>query len=402
LSGTYRTNAGDTWNLVARQTTGNDVDASKIQRANPGIIEPIPAGTVLQIPVESTADVTAGAGELELTAGGKSIGTFDGFSLSRSIDAIAKCGFTVPNEPETREIFIPLMSPDVTVDAGGNRKFTGRAESPQPNNATDNKTLGLGCYSIPGILEISNPPLSSYPLEWTEMNLVQIASELCSLHGVSVDFQADTGARFKRVDIKPGSPVLGFLADLASQRGPVISSDEFGRLVFWTGKAPGAPVSRLTKGLHPCESVSVSIDESRYYSSVTGTIPAKSKKGKGGKQFTVKNPHATGLVRPFVYEVPDIDEGELETAVETMAGRMFAAIFSAQVDVAAWEDGAGNIYDPNTTIELKSEEDLIPDFYEFLIADVTLNQSAGTRTASLNLVIPGAYSGVIPEAMPWQ
>lgn len=407
MSGTFRADGGESWNLIARKATGNDLEADKIRRANPGVLEPIQAGTLLQIPIDDVSPVEALApGDTKIVVGGQSIGTWDDFELGRSIDAIGKAGFTVPNEPETRAIFVPMGAAPVVISAGPTL-LTGRCESPVTANAPDVKTLNISAYSTPGILERSHPPIKAFPLEWENANLLQISNALCLYHGVNCEFQTDPGPVFKRVDIQPGGPVLDFLADLSGQRGSVISSSPYGSMIFWEGVKTGNPVSDIEKGQPGVIDVRMEIDESKYYSSVTGTIPARTKR-KGtkdngpGVSFTVKNPLATDQVRPFIAEFSDIDEGELETAVNALAGRIFSKVVSVEVDLAGWLNGKGQIYEPNTTIRVKSPEDYIKNSYEFLIADVALSQNAGSRACSLRLALPGAYSGDIPEVMPWQ
>jgi hypothetical protein len=38
---------------------------------------------------------------------------------------------------------------------------------------------------------------------------------------------------------------------------------------------------------------------------------------------------------------------------------------------------------------------------EMLIRDVSLRQDPGGETAALHLVLPGAFSGAMPEFLPW-
>jgi prophage tail gpP-like protein len=244
-------------------------------------------------------------------------------------------------------------------------------------------------------------------MEWTDSNLLTIATDLCLPHGVYCDFQAPSGPSFKRVDIQPGGMVLQFLADLAQQRGPVISSSPHGSMLVWEGVQPGNPVARFEDG-QPGVRIKATIDEDRYYSSVTGTVPARTKRGGkkdrgAGAKFTVRNPYANDQVRPYNVEFSDIDPGELETAVEALAGRVFSDIVSVGVELARWTDDNGKILEPNTTVLLKSPDYYIEDWYEFLIADVMLFQSSdGARTASMRCTLPGAYTGEIPGVLPWQ
>jgi prophage tail gpP-like protein len=244
--------------------------------------------------------------------------------------------------------------------------------------------------------------LSAFPLEYTNANLIAIVNDLCAYHGISVDFQAPGGALFERVDIQPGESILSFLAGLAAQRGPVITSNASGQLVVWNSVSAGAPVGRYEKGYAPLVELKSTINEDQYYSSVTGYTPAKSKRESKGERFTVENPYATDLVCPYTFEATDISKGELETAVEMTAGRMFAAVFSVTAEFATWYTEDGEMFRPNTTIEIKSPDDYIEDFYEFLITEVVLSKSSGVETASLTLALPGAYSGEIADKMPWE
>lgn len=389
-------------------TTGNDLDADKIRRANPGITAPLAPGITLQIPEDAVLDDSdAQIADTEIIVGGKSIGTWDGLEIGRSIDAIGKASFQVPNEPETRAIFVPLAAPECTISAG-RTLIGGRCESPAPDNSSNRKTLSISVYDAPGILERCTPPIEEFPMEWLNSNFVTIANDLCLYHGINCDFQANTGPSFKRVDIQPGGGPLQFLADLIQQRGPTLSSNPSGSLIVWEGVKPGSPVARLEKGQAGVINIKMTIEEDRHYSSVTGTVPAKTKRGgkkaKGeGARFTVRNPHATDQVRPYNVEFEDIEPGELEPAVRAQAGRVFSGIVSVDVEIARWVDDNQRIWDPNTTVMLKSPDDYIEDWYEFTIADVTLNErSDGGRTASLRCTLPGAYTGEIPEVLPWQ
>ena len=107
-------------------------------------------------------------------------------------------------------------------------------------------------------------------------------------------------------------------------------------------------------------------------------------------------------MRAYSFDAKDIDKGELEKATHSVAGRMFAELVSCNAEVATWKNDLGKTYQPGQLVSLKSEEDYIPEPFEFLVAMVTLKRSAGIQLASLNLVLPGVYSGERPERLPWQ
>lgn len=384
-------------------TTGTDGNSDRIRKANSKYKEPIPAGAVIQIPGDPKAKGSSYPGELEIKVWGERIEIFDSFSISSGIDAVQKGTFTVPNTQEFRDIFVPLSTPEIDISYNFEKILTGRCSSPKPNNTDSSQDLTVEFWSLPAILENSGPPITSFPLEYKKMNLIQIASDLCWAQSIVVNLEGDSGPTFKRVSIEPGSSSIGFIADLAKQRGFVLSSNQNGEMVIRKGAETGSPVMVLEKGVHPCESASVDIDESQYYSDVTGYVPRKSRPGyRHGEGFTVQNPYMTDVCRPFLMEMNDIEAGELEAATMALAGRMFAAVMSVSVELSTWTDSNGDTIKENTTVMLKSPGDFIYDFYEFLISDVTLAKTNDSRTASLKLVLPGVYSGKIPEGMPWQ
>lgn len=403
MSGIYRTQAGDTWSIVARVTTGIDTDADTIRRANPGVGDPIPAGTILQIPIDRSEPLPASRADgLVISCNSQTLGTVSSFSLALSIDAIAKAAFSVPNERETRALLKPFTNPGIQIDRKGKRIFTGRAFTPRNSSSESGASLEVDCFSRPGVLELVPLPASAFPWEYFNANLQAVAGDMCSYHGIPAVFKTDTGPVFEHVDIKPTDIVLPYLAGLAAQRGPLITSSEKGELVFWAENPAGSPVDRLDEDWPIVESVEPSLVEERWYSSVTGYVPHKAKKRQPGAVYTVRNPHAGDLIRTYTFEARDIEPGELPHVVEIAAGRMMAGAIGFAVVVAKWEDRSGNLYRPNTTIELKAPTRFVEDYHEFLITDVVLSREADAQKAALTLTLPGVFSGVIPKGLPWR
>jgi prophage tail gpP-like protein len=401
LSTTYKATGGESWSTVAMMTTGNDLDADKIRRANPSLSVPISPGAVVTIP-DTASTASSRPGNPSIVVNGIDIEVFDDFELVRAIDAIGKGTFTVPNEKENRRILKPLQFPITTVSVNNELIFTGRCNSPLPSNNSNMKVLDVNMFSLPGIMEVCGPAIKAFPLEWKKQTLEQIADELCSKQGISTEFKSMSSEVFKRVDIQPGDSVLGFLADLAKQRGFVISDDKYGALVFQMGERTGAPVMSIKKDEMPCTSLTVQIDDNQYYSSVTGYVTGRSHKDFRGKGYTVNNPYMTDIIRPYLTRFENIDEGELQTATETTAGRMFSEVFSVTVELCTWFDDFGNVFRPNSTIKIQSEEDYLEDPFEFLISQVDMRKTSNEMTCSLHCVLPGVFSGEIPEAMPWR
>lgn len=398
LSGIYKTSEGDTFATVAMQACGDDTLAAVIMAANPTAFEPFAEGVVLQIPTMPGPESGLVGDELEIIVDGNTIYNVDDFSLTLSIDAISKGSFVVPNERETRAIFMPLSSPGIKIGFSGVLMMTGYCQC-EPNGETLSITFESECASV----ERDNAPVSAYPLEFKDLNFQQITEHLCNPLGLTVVFVEAPGTRFSRVDIEQEVKVLDFLSQLAKQRNFVISSNADGQLVMWREVATGLPVAQLDVDKFPVfGKPKASINEDSYYSSVTGIVEANPRKGKRAESFTIKNPYATVRNRPYNFKANDVDDGELETCVNTVAGRMFGGVFSIDVPLASWRDGAGDFWQANSTVDYVDEDNFIPVDYEFLISEVTFNATSNEKTATLKLNMPGCYGGLLPERLPWQ
>ena len=80
---------------------------------------------------------------------------------------------------------------------------------------------------------------------------------------------------------------------------------------------------------------------------------------------------------------------------------MFANMVTYEVRVATWRDPGGKLWEPNTSIILEAPDAMIYSEYEFIIKTVDFSRDSKTKAAILTLIIPGSFSGKIPEALPW-
>lgn len=412
MSFTYKVITGDTFESIARKQYGTEVEADRIARANPGVSEPLTPGIAIAIPILPSApqDLQQQAAaesddEVALLIDGDRFRFFSRIRITRAIDSISTIEFSAPFEsdsPELRETFRPFSYKPMTVTVGGDPLFTGIMVGVSPILENDRKTVGVSGYSLPGVLDDCTPPASFLQLERLEFNnqgLTQIAESIAAPFGLSVEFLADQGAVFERVAAKPEKKVLSFLIELAKQRNLVTSDTELGALVFQQSVAAGSPVARLQQGASPILSVAPFFSPQEYYSHITGlglvTV------GTDGSQFTVKNERLEGVIRPVTFKTPDTTDADVKAAVEAKVGRMFGNMAAYSVQVDTWRTPSGELWAPNTTVTLLAPGAMVYTEYEFVIRSVEFNREPRATTAILNLVIPGAFSGQIPETLPW-
>lgn len=404
------TRKGDTFDLLARRAYGDDQQSALLRSANPGALEPFEAGVVLTVPDQPTAPKSKpptvqadNDSELALLINGQRFRFWTGISITRSIDSMDTLNIAAPFEPDDaqfRATFKPFAFAPVNINVGGTPLFTGTMLTVDPDLKQDGRTVAAACYSVPAVTGDCTAPASAYPLEWDGAKLRTIAEAIAAPFGLSVVFDAEEGAVFERVALKPGEKVLPFLIKLAQQRGLLVSSTERGQLLFTKSIDPGQPVARLVEGVSPLVDVVPVFNPQDYYSEITGIEPVVV--GLRGSQVTVRNPRLRGIVRPLAFEVSDTVNADIEAACNAKAGRMFANVVNYSCNVATWRDPSGKLWKPNTTVTIDAPGAMIYGEYEFLVRAVTLSRTSdGGEVATLALTLPGAFKGKIPEALPW-
>ncbi len=405
----YEVQQGDTFSIISRKVYATEVNADFINRANPGVSEPLVVGTSLIIPPEPNApkDATqqvkfSDINEVSILIDSTRFRFWDSVRITRALDTIDIVEFGAPFDASDqffRDLFIPFSFKPLTISVGGETLFTGTLITVNPVLENESKILSLGGYSTPGVLNDCTMPASSFPLEYFGFNLRQIALSLAGAFGIGVEFTHDPGSPFLFVAIDAGQKVLPFLANLAQERNFVISNTSDGKLLFSRSIDTGVPVAVLTQGDTPLLTVLPFFSPQEYYSHITGIEPVIF--GDLGSQFTVKNARLANVLRPFTFNIPDAFETIPKTATEAKAGRMFGNVASYSIRLDTWRDPIGNLWEPNTIIKLTAPDAMIYNPFNFVIRSIQFEKDSKTEVAILDLVIPGSFSGVVPEVLPW-
>ncbi len=406
----YTIQQGDDWSLISRKVYGTEGSAARLQKANPGAQEPLSPGTIIYVPPQisrrpppSAPSETVNPDETFVRIEGKRFRFWEGLVINRSLDSIDSGSFTAPsdlNNTDFTEAFKPFSFSEIEVFTAGNPLFTGTMLRPSPGVDESSARVDMDCYGRPGVLQDCSAPSSDFPIEFNDLGLVEIASSLCDPFGIEVRLEADdAGATFDRVALNPQTKIFTFLANLARQRNLVLGDSSDGALVIRRAVEPGSPVAILAEGEPGVTSITGNFDPQNYYSHVTGLREALI--GSDGESYTVVNSRLSGVLRPYVFQADDTEEGNLQVAVENKAGLMVGNAVTYQLEVSGWRDPSGNLWEPNTTIKLTAPRAGIPSPYEFLIRRVSYQMEGDSQTCSLGLVLPGSFSGKLPESLPW-
>ncbi len=334
---------------------------------------------------------------------------WDSVTLRLCIDSVSTLELTAPFEPnsaEFRKFFKPFSYPAVTLSIGGELVFTGTLITVKPTNSADGRIVSAAAYSLPGVLEDCCAPASVYAdddsLEFEGNDLRFIAKTLLKPFGLKPVFLAAPGAVFELVSLKATEEIMPFLAKLAKQRGLVITTNVKGELVFWKSNPGGHPVAKFRDDVAgPMVSIDPEFKPQAYYSHVTGIDPSTI--GSEGGQYTVTNKRLKGIIRPYTFETTDAETNNetLPVATEGKVGRMFGDSVTYSVPVDTWRDSWGNLWAPNTTIEVLAPGAMVYKPYEFLVKEIEFRRNSSGSDATITLVLPDVYRGKIPETLPW-
>lgn len=350
---------------------------------------------------------------------GEEFTSWPSLDIHTAMDSISMVGFNAPFEPERlvfRETFRPFQFKSVilnitgsegTADPGNPQKvFDGTLIDVSPDVDPNKSEVLVSSYALPGVLQDSNIPTSDLPTEFGGVKLDLLAELLLRPFSVSALHDADPGTAFEKVHLDIERKIFDFLSDLARQRNQVISNTADGELLFQQSAPVGKPVARLKDNEQPLLSVIPAFSPQEYFSEITGFVAyRKRRKGKPRRKasiFTVKNERLPGVLRPLNFLLNDTESADAPAAVNAKMGRMFANMAAYSAEVATWRDPQGELWSDNTTINLLAPSAMIYTETEFLIRTVTLHQTASRQTATLGLVLPGAFSGEIPETLPWE
>lgn len=400
----YTTRQGDTFEIISRNVYGTPENAKLLRAANADVSEPIPQNIKIIIPPQPNKTkhkiAATNKDEVSVLIDGKVFKFWTDLSIRKEIDTLTTISLSVPFDAANtafRAFFKPLSFPPITIYVGGDIFFNGTVVGVSPTVTPTSKTVILSAYSTPGVLNDCCLPASILQREFDDQALDQIANSVAAVFGIEVVFEGDPGAVFERLSLNPGDKLLGFLTELAKQRNFIMGDLSDGSLRFFKPEiAP--PSAFFVVGQSPLTDISVQFNPQNFYSHITGL--ATIFVGLDPEQYTVRNAFAT-VQRPFVFEVPDVETGDLKQAVESKLGRMLADVVTYTAEVSTWRDAQGVLWETGATVNLHAPDAMVYNPYDFIISGVDFRKTAVSTTATLNLTLPGAYTGVLPGSLPW-
>ena len=329
---------------------------------------------------------------------------FTDYSITFEIDTFDTFSFSAPFDKDLfnyRESFRPFSYKPVAIYYGKNLILTGVLLAPESSATPGRKEVSIKGYSKPGILNDCMMPISSFPLEFNNQTLKQITPSICKSYGLKYRFLSSSGNPFEKVSIGIDKNAFSFLSDLSTQRGLLLSNDTQGNLIFWKS-GTGNNIASFKEGDLPFISCNSTFNYQSFYSHITGITSTT--ESKNSAKYTYENKYLTkmGILRNYNFIASDSKDSEIKQAVLAKAGQMFGECVSYELKVQGHKDRGGSLYEKNKLISLYSPNAMIYKETILLIKSLTMSHTINGDMTSFDLVLPGSYTGEIPEVFPWE
>ena len=393
--------AGDTLQSIAARAYGDSTLWPRIQSANQSVLKEAGPGIgdVLNIPllpeVEKQKISTAGLrlinkpdNVLTIIVGGREL-LVESATIFRSIDTAAH-GFKAVikwskgDDPEIDRLLSPYSYTPASAYIGNQLLINGVVYLTRNILSASGSRKEIEGWSFTAdIVDSFLEP----PYEESSVTLRDRAESLVTPKGIGVIYDVSEDEFFDRVTARSTQRIFDHLADLASQRGILVSATPEGELLF-TKSATGSPVGTLEEGGTDVLQWTAEFDGRARYNAYKAIGQSPS----GAKEAIAIDPKVPKS-RFMVFNANDTKDGNMQLAADHKRSKQLAVALTNEIPVSGWYAPDGNLWRENTLVTVISETLEVSDGFTFLIRAVQFDYSVGGKTAILSLVPPQVYTG---------
>jgi prophage tail gpP-like protein len=245
-------------------------------------------------------------------------------------------------------------------------------------------------------------PPAKYPLQCMGINMKGIADAACEAYSIPVVFDGAIGADFTEVNIEPTDKILDFLVKLSQQRDLLFTNTENGELLFFKAKKGKAFIS-FEEGKLPLISIKPKYNPQNFYSHITGYNKTDAEYPTLNYTFENKYLISKGILRHQAITIDDAEtSSDVESAVKSYAGRMFADCVGFELECEGHTNDSSELFQKGMTVCVNAPGAMIVKDTEFIARNIKLSRKTSGKTTTINLVLPGSFTGELPEALPWE
>ncbi len=328
--------------------------------------------------------------ELTIMIGDKEIKTFYS-SLFRTMDTGADglvCSVAwIPGlDKELDALYLPATFPKAEIFIGNDLQLRGYLFTPRPKLSISGSILDLMIFSkTKNLVDSTVDP----PYEKNNITLENRARELLRPKNMRPVFEVETGGQFDRITASQSITIFKHLAELAAQRGILVSNTERGQLLFYRADTESEPVGTLREGEHFTLDFSADYDGTKLFH----TYRAVADTPGGDAQSATATDDNVPISRSITFFAEDTTDGNIAKAADWKRSKAYADALTITIPVSGWKDPSGNLLKKNTSVIIESPTLFLSNGVKLMIKRVEYVKRDSGKTAILSLTPLQVYTG---------
>jgi prophage tail gpP-like protein len=336
---------------------------------------------------------------LNVTIDGEQFEFFQSASLTFRYNSVGSSfklkGFFDQGNQEIRRLFRPLQFRRIVIKDDDRTVLTGTVINTSFTATKTEELATLTGYSLPGVLEDCQIPVSSYPLQFDNLSIKQIAEQLIQPFGIRlvVDDLASEGANevITRVTANDGQSIQDFISKTCSQKNLILSHDVRGRLVITRARTSGQ-IQTFFDAQTPVTKLDSVFNGRGLHSDIT-VFKQTSIQGGNAAEESIENPFVSSF-RPTTRTQTTGTENDTQQAARNVLAEELRNInVTITTDRWYWLNGERlEIMQPNRVVGVRSERAYLFGVQRWFVEEVTLNSDPSKQTGIVKLVLPEVYN----------
>lgn len=410
----YTVQKGESIQDIATREYGVPAEYPRIYNSNPQLgneVLDVQPGQVIKITpipkLNNEIEIDNLTDDSEIIIDNTKFNTVWALKIETSLDMAAdQFSFQLPWDPDDfdlRELFRPFSYKRIEIRVGGVLQLTGTIINIKPVKTTNKSVLQISGYSLCGVLNDCMYPANK---EATFLNstFFEICRTLAEPFNISVDDKVGDEYTFDEVKIKKTDKVYKFMAEIAKKRGVLITSLPDGNLVIQKTTEEESQFT-FKEGKPNILKISGDYKGQDGFTHFTGILEAQDvdEKIESDSRTVVDDFISdTANIRPFVFEVADINSGAIEQATIAKMRRSWARRISYKLTVNGWRDPSNSLWHDNQLIKVFYPSVMIYNTTEFLISKMERTIDDSKKITMLTLVMPHSYNDKDLDGVPWE
>lgn len=394
---------GDSLEAISNRAYGVDIYVKNILAANAYLtgriidsngLPLIYAEDILIIPVLVTpkSKILTGkqSNELTILIEGKEIKTFSANmirTMDTGADAINVSIAWIPGADKgLDDSLLPFKYPKAEIFIGGKLQLTGYLYTVRPSLSISESVIELTIFSLTkdAVDSTINPPY-----EKNNITLEQRAQELLPIINIQSIFEVDSGGQFDRITANQSDTIFKHLADLAAQRGILVSCTEKGEMLFYRADIDSLPVGTIKEG----ESLGLEYAAEYDGTKLFNTYKAVGDTPGADAQTAVAIDENVPKSRMITFHADDTTDGNILKAAEWKRSKKYADALTFSIPVSGWIAPNGELWKPNTTVILESPTLFLSNGVKLMIRSVEYLWGNEGLSVVLNLTSLEVFTG---------